>query len=310
MTEMEPLESEWQLADARGSLHIYRDGRHLTSYRYGGEEFGSRRFRPSFFPLIAPCGLSVTEDAPDDHPHHHSLCWGHGRIEADGSEADVYFERENRGRIRHLGFESLRPDIPAFTANWEWLAVDPEGHFSTVAKGKETLLFSSKLSVRLHGFSGGEWLMDTALTLGRATGEVVLHGTNESGMPLLRPADALDEPDGGVLRDSEGRTGADSIHGSRAGWIDCSGRLDGTSWSGVAIFDHPQNAGVQNYPTRWFARGYGPLAPNDSFFGEPLVLEPGNKLTLRYGVLVHGGGEDGADYGRIQKIFDWYASQR
>jgi hypothetical protein len=78
--------------------------------------------------------------------------------------------------------------------------------------------------------------------------------------------------------------------GLQAPWCDLSGVLDGgyQQTGGLALFDHPDNP---RHPTPW----YGDIRPGYHFFNAaflfdgPAELAVGERLTLRYGVLVHDG---------------------
>jgi len=93
----------------------------------------------------------------------------------------------------------------------------------------------------------------------------------------------------GTMVDSKGRKNGDEIWGNASDWCDYSGTLDGKR-IGMTLFCHPKN-----FRPSWFhARDYGLLEANpfgrDAFGkGEKskVVVKPGEKFRLRYGVLVH-----------------------
>ena len=72
---------------------------------------------------------------------------------------------------------------------------------------------------------------------------------------------------------------------------------------GLAIF---QNPGNRWYPAPWFTRDYGFFSPTPMFWIENDVLElpKGEKLELRYRVVVHSGNAEGAG---IAEMFKRYA---
>jgi len=97
----------------------------------------------------------------------------------------------------------------------------------------------------------------------------------------------------GVYLSSEGKVGEKEAWGTRAKWMTLSGNVKGADVV-IAIFDHPKNP---TYPTYWHSRGYGLFAANP--FGakeftkgaETLnyTLEPGQKATFRFRVLINSG---------------------
>ena len=120
------------------------------------------------------------------------------------------------------------------------------------------------------------------------------------GLRVATPLRAQRQAEGGVaggsgeILDAEGRRNEKEVWGNSADWCDYSGVADGQR-VGMTIFCHPKN-----FRPSWFhARDRGLLAANPfgraAFHkGEPskVVVKPGEKLQLRYGVLIHAGPED------------------
>ncbi len=226
-----------------------------TVLRY---RFGAALWKPYVQSLRLPGCPELLADAPADHPHHHGLWFGHGRVEAAGEQHDLWLERPGRGRLVHTGL-ALAPD--GFTAGTDWQAAD--GRW--LARDRRTFhvaLRAAELTVHIDYALEGEG--------------VRLHGSNEAGLPHLRPAPFIAARGGGVARDSEGRCGEQEIFGQSAAWVDYSG-----AGGGIRVLDDPTNLGR---PTRWFVRDYGPFSPNDGFFDpQPRPLP----LHLSYTVVAH-----------------------
>ena len=77
-----------------------------------------------------------------------------------------------------------------------------------------------------------------------------------------------------------------------------TGRHDGSdAASTVVIVDDPANL---QHPPQWFARSeeYACLCPAP-FFSEEHVIEPGEELALRYGVVVADGASEPARAHRL-----------
>jgi hypothetical protein len=118
-------------------------------------------------------------------------------------------------------------------------------------------------------------------------------------------------PGNGTILDSEGRKNGDEVWGNSADWCDYSGTMAGQR-VGMTIFCHPQN-----FRPSWFhARDYGLLEANPfgrEAFGKgeksSVVIRPGEKMRLRYGVLIHSGPRDSspdlaAAYADYQELAD------
>ena len=101
-------------------------------------------------------------------------------------------------------------------------------------------------------------------------------------------------PGNGTIVDSQGRKNEKQIWGNSADWCDYSGTMAGQH-VGMTIFPHPDNL----RPSWFHARDYGLLEANQfgrKAFGKgeasKVVVRPGEKLRLRYGVLIHSGPTD------------------
>ncbi|HMO86625.1 MAG TPA: PmoA family protein [Lacipirellulaceae bacterium] len=98
----------------------------------------------------------------------------------------------------------------------------------------------------------------------------------------------------GEIRDADGRRNEREVWGQSARWCDYSGVVDGRR-AGMTLLCHPDN-----FRPSWFhARDRGLLVANPfghAAFrqGEPsrVVLEPGQKLRLRFGILVYAAASE------------------
>ncbi|MBT7304045.1 MAG: hypothetical protein HN849_31215, partial [Victivallales bacterium] len=84
----------------------------------------------------------------------------------------------------------------------------------------------------------------------------------------------------GAFVNSEGGKGQEGTHGKAARWVDYTGK-DG----GITILDHPRNP---RHPAPWYVAAGMPYFSPALLFRESLTLGAGQKMTLRYRVVVHG----------------------
>jgi len=231
-------------------------GEVVCRYRWGPD-----RWKPCVDTLRLPAGPNLLEDAPADHPHHHGLWFGHGRVEGpDGRVHDLWLEREGCGRLAHTGLSTSRD---GWSAEAEWRAADG-GVLARDTRTFRLTLEPARLILRIEYTLSGAGIR--------------LHGSNEAGLPHLRPAPWIAAHGGGRATDSEGRAGERGIFGREAAWVECAGTAGGATWA-LRVLDDPANLGR---PTRWFVRDYGPFSPNDAHFDpQPRSLP----LHLRYTVL-------------------------
>ncbi|MDP6745962.1 MAG: PmoA family protein [Candidatus Poribacteria bacterium] len=238
--------------------------------------------------LLGPSRRNVLENQPADHLHHHGVCFSHGVVN-DHLDFYLYRDKRNLGQINLVGdlHTETEDNVAILAHDSEWIA--PDGR----------VLITDSRSYRWQTLKDGELYLDTTISLRPTDQQVVFHPTNESGMPLVRPADWLVASHGGVLTDSEGRCGEKEMFGKSARWIDETAETDGML-IGLAILDQPSNP-VQAH---WFSRDYGPLSPNYNYFTGPIELNVGDQLDLKYRIFVHAGA---GDLDRINAEYDKFA---
>ena len=262
-----------EITEDKAHLIIRIEGQEYAQYH-----FGAAVWKPYLYPLRAANGLSMLDNAPTDHRHHHAFWVGHGRVD----DHDFWLERYNSGRIVHKAFEAVESgETGCFTEVCNW--IDPNGQMS-LTDTRTFTFYDVPAEARYFDFD----------ILLRAPGAspVTLHPTNEAGIPCLRVAQDLTirRGTGAVLTNAEGRQEIGkpyNTYGKSSPFLDCSGGKLGRLTCGIAVFDHPQNPA---YPTKWFTRDYGPISPNYGFFQEdPIVIGPDSPLRLRYRIYTHSG---------------------
>jgi hypothetical protein len=290
-----------------GRIVVNYSGFLQTIYHYGAETF-----KPSFYPLTAPCGRlggfddpqtvypkSITDDSPLDHIWHRSLWYAAGEVFIGDSEkhVDFYLENGGEGRVVHEAFSDVfsGPVFGGFRQSLTWRT--PEG-LDVISDERRFIMYRLKGTSRVFDIEAAFTAIDEKVTFGQ---------TNENALPLIRVADVIDEWDGGTLTLADGTVGGKDAFAKRSPWADCTGPLvekpGGEPWHwGIAMLDHPENRG---HPNAWFARSYGPLGTNLPFFDGPLTLQPGETWTLRTRIVIHEGDPFSAG---LPNRFDEYAN--
>ena len=130
--------------------------------------------------------------------------------------------------------------------------------------------------------------------------DITIQKTNHS-LFSARVVAELSVKSGGTLINAEGKTGEKGTWGVGSAWCDYSGVREGVA-EGIAILQHPTN---RWYPAKWFTRDYGFFSPTPMNWpeGNKIELAKGEKLTLKYRVVVHAGNEKTAD---IKTHFESY----
>ncbi len=270
--------------------------------------------KPILYPLRSASGLSLTRNYPvadampaekKDHPHHRSFWFSYGEING----IDYWSEeaKDKQGYIVTTSVDTSESEDAGvvLTTEWEWQGPDR----SPQAASRQVFAFSKIESGVLID-------CDIVLT---AT-EADLHfGDTKEGAFAVRVGGAMkvDAKQGGAILDSAGAKN-DVAWGKDARWVqyvgpaitnlpevptEGAGKELEFATGGITMLVHPTTFG---YPGRWHVRTYGLFAHNPfgvSDFVSSLpakegseservggfMLHKGDKLHVRYGVLLHDG---------------------
>jgi len=291
---------KWRWRREDGALTLVGPSGPLWQFRYG------RDLDTAYFhPLNTADGRTLTWDRPPDHLWHHGLWFSWKFINAVN-----YWEIDGKtGR-------------PAGQTTWSNVRVDAGDDLkSRIAMdlayrpaGEDIPVLTEERAIEAGPPDAeGTYSMDWTLAF-RAVQKVVLDRTPIPGEPggqgwggysglSLRLAAALAErgvasSDGPIIEMPEDR------HRGRYTAVDYSGLVDGKP-EGIAVLDNPRNPGS---PTPWYVIRSAEM----SFFSPavlcygPITLEAGQRLTLRYRVIVHHGRWDSA---RLNAEYAKYSRQ-
>jgi hypothetical protein len=294
-------------------LDVTVDGQPFTSYVFWDDQK-----KPLLYPLRTSTGAVVTRGFPlekvagerTDHPHHISMWFNYGSINGvDFWNNSGGPGSEKMGVIKHKAVSAIKngKGSGSLGVTMDWIM--PDG--SKVMQQDETIIFRAAKDIRI---------IDRIITLSAQDKKVVFNDSKEGALGI-RVTRQLEEPStkpeiftdehgnptkvpvmdntgvAGVYLSSEGKVGEKDAWGTRAKWMTLSGSVKspkGNEDVVIAIFDHPKNP---TYPTYWHARGYGLFAANP--FGAKeftkgattlnYTLEPGQKATFRFRVLINSG---------------------
>ena len=245
----------------------------------GGEFFTSYRFAedekyPFFYPVNGPSGAGVTSMRNGRFPHHSSLFFG-----CDHVNGGNYWQQGlERGRIASEGPEIVQ-------ANGEEIIITDRCVWER--PGSRPLRDERRIVLRAPSPQHLE--IDFSITL-EALEDVEIRKTNHS-LFSARMDPELTPVFGGEMVNAEGENGEKGTFGKPSPWLACYGPRGGKP-EGLAIFQHPSNPG---YPSPWFTRDYGFLSPTPMFWpedGRSTRMDKGEKLSLRYRVVVFSGKPD------------------
>ncbi len=253
---------------------VLHAGRPVMALNLGGADKDLFLMRPCVHPLYTPAGYPVTEMGAHNFPHHKGIWIGHAKVNG----LNVFHDLVDAGWIVPVDIQS---DASAGRARID-LKLEWRDRRGTVV--------ATELRSHEVRREGPAHLLDMVSTLQASHGALEL-GVDNHSWAGLRLIDALDQDDGGVMCDSEGRQGADAINGQPVRWVDVRGAI-GEHACGAALMAHPASAPV---PT--FARFYGTSLLNPTMY-EPLTIADGDSWTFGTRVAAYDGSPTAADLHR------------
>ena len=227
-------------------------------------------------PVYAPDGTVLTDDFNPDHPHHRGISWMWPEVTVDGKKGDIWTVKAFRQRFvawkaRETGASEAR------------LAVE-NGWFDGDRK-----FVKEDVEIVAHGVSGGGRTLDFTLSFEAVDRPVQIAGTPDGKKGFGGFCFRFAPRDGGsaktIIRTDKGVSKKDAVLAPHP-WAEVSGTFHGKP-EGGRIDDMPSNPGFPN--NGWLLRhGFGFL--NVSYPGlEPITLQPGKPLVLKYRVLLFSG---------------------
>lgn len=257
----------------------------FTSYRFQPDEK-----YPFFFPVNGPVsGATTTSMRNGEYPHHSSLFFGCDRVNG----GNYWQEGLERGQIVSIGARIVEAKGERVVIEDECIWKRPDAQAPVIDRRKITISSPSEDLYQLDFDIEMEMLMD-----------VTIQKTNHSLFSARIDPD-LTVRQGGAMINSEGKEGEKGTFGVGSSWIDCYGKRK-TGTEGIAIMQHPSN---KWYPSPWFTRDYGFISPTPMYWPEnrkTTELKKGEKINLRYRVLVHAGNSGEAD---IARLFEQYKKE-
>jgi len=227
-------------------------------------------------PVYAPDGTLLTDDFNKDHPHHRGISWMWPEVTVGGKQGDIWMVQGFRQRF--VAWKAR--ETGAATAR---LAVE-NGWFDGPRK-----FVKEEVEIETHRVVRDSRLLEFALRFEAVDRPVQIAGTPDGKKGFGGFCFRFAPRDGGaaktVIRTDKGVSVKDGVL-SRHPWAEITGTFHGKP-AGARVEDMPANPG---YPHNgWLMRhGFGFL--NVSYPGlEPITLEPGKPLLLRYRVILFAG---------------------
>jgi len=275
-------------------VSVYDDDGVLLRYCYKDVPF-----KPYVQQLFTPGGVNVLLDAPADHLHHHALMFA---VTADGT--DFWAEQSaagGPGRQAHQRFDEVKVErrgdahFAGFSQQLDWQNPQTGQLVLKEIRTIEICNFAKPKAALLTWQSHFE--------APDANESVTLSGSHYQGLGLrfIRSMDLE-----GEFRNADGKAGV-VFRGEerlvRSHWCAYTAKADGKDVT-VAMFDHPGN---ERHPATWFMmnKPFAYLSATLALHEQPLKLESGNPLVLRYGVALWDGRIEDA---KIEELYKRWAA--
>ncbi|HPO17352.1 MAG TPA: PmoA family protein [Candidatus Hydrogenedentes bacterium] len=267
----------------KDQLSVTVDGKLFTAYK-----FAATQKYPYFFPVNGPAsGTSVTTETSEPYPHHHSLFFGCDRVNG----GNYWQDANGRGQILSQGpkIEEAKGERISFIDECLWKQPDQEP------------IIRDTRRVTITAPDATHCIIDFEISLEPLV-DITIEKTNHS-LFSARMIPELNVTSGGTLINAEGASTEKGTFGVKSPWCDYFGTRNGVT-EGLAIFQNPAN---RWYPAPWFTRDYGFFSPTPMYWleGDKLELPKGEKLPLKYRVIVHAGDTKTAN---IADLFQQYSN--
>ena len=265
-------------------IEFRANGNLLTSYILSEHEK-----YPFFYPVNGPSKAGVTSMRNGNYPHHSSLFFGCDLVNG----GNYWQEGIERGQIVSLRVDILETGGQKAVIENECIWKRPGADAPIKDKRTITVTVISEDKYQIDFNIIMEMLMD-----------VTINKTNHSLFSARMDPD-LAVINGGTIINAEGETGEKGTFGKPSAWMDYYGNRMGKI-EGMAILQHPTNA---FFPSPWFTRDYGFFSPTPMYWPENnefTHLKKGEKINLKYRVLVHSGDHEQA---KIAQEFENYKSE-
>lgn len=263
-------------------IEISEGGSKVLFYQSEAKDLGGRYSRANYVhPLYSMQGSILTEDFPEDHPHHRGIFWAWHQIIVDGKRVADSWSCEN------ISWDVIRTDVRRKKSQ---IAVGSEVLWKSVlTEGSEPeTIIREKSRITVHAATRHYRFVDFEIDLAAEVDHMKIGGSDDSkgyggfSLRFKLPGDIRFMSEGNKLT-------AQELAIDAGPWLDISGAFeDNHPRSGITVLCHPENPG---HPEPWILRSAKSMQ-NAAFPGRTPVVLTKAGLKFRYRLIVHDGTPD------------------
>jgi hypothetical protein len=275
------LSAQISIKKETGGLWITDAGKNIAFYQKDPMTFNAAEKRNNFLhPVMLPDGTTVTENIPDDHPHHRGIFWAwHQILIGDQQISDGWDLKNFSIDVKSIEFQRTKNGNGELTTTSFWKS--PLYKEGTAAYLKETTTYT------FHQQKGNYRLIHFKIRLVPLVDDFKLGGSDdEKGYGGFSARIKL--PDDVQLKSAEGTIKAQKTAVQAGDYVIISGSMakNGDSPGGIMIYSDPDNPLNSQ---SWILRDKGSMQ-NAVFPGRyPIALEKDVPLELNYTIVLFTG---------------------
>ncbi len=269
---------------------VYDGKQPVLFYHTGTNTWKNNWARSNYIhPVNGLNGQVLTEDFPEDHPYHRGLFWAWQQVFVNGERVgDAWHLQKVQRTVQQVKVHRHRSSVELESiVHWT---------VPSYREGKKPFL-RERVIIRVLPRKKDHRLIELKIAL-QALAESVRIGGADNDKELGGLGVRLDVPDDLRFTSPEGEVSARRTPVAEAPWCTFTGSFGGGPRSNVTVMTHPDTPG---FPPRWILRDR-PSMQNPVFPGRNPVQVPSRRqLKLRYGLVIHEGGQGHTLYERYTR---------
>ncbi|MDP2415194.1 PmoA family protein [Daejeonella sp.] len=286
------------LTDAEAKFTV--NGKQVIGLQTGKKELPAE-IEPVFrrggyiFPVLSPSGLSVADDYPLNHKHHHGIWAAWTKTEFEGRKPDFWNMGDKTGTVLFEGIKNTESGAVFST-------LESRNAYYDVSVSPNKKVLDEDWQIKVYNTEGDEkpyYVFDLELRQHLSSASVLKLPEYLYGGIGFRGNGEWNGKDNAYFLTSEGKDRSNG-HATTSKWVHISGNIGG-KLSGISILSHPDNfrspQPMRIHPSEPFFC-YAPSQAGD------FEIRPDKEYIARYRFIVYDGAPEAAF---VNRMWDDYA---